>query len=166
LRILSGAVQFLAFCLLAAAAAALFGAVLWLPEYADLEKARYQLALQQASNAKLSAVIEGNDRYIAEVPKDAVLAKRLAMNQLGYWPQDEIVVVSEAGPGRHSPATVVVADQPEPAPPSGWVMASAQRIADPDTKRNLILLSIAGMAGAVLLFPGGGRRKSSRHAGA
>jgi hypothetical protein len=158
-RILSSLMQFLAFCLLAAAALCLFGAVLLLPEYARLQKTQYQLACQQAGTDQLRALSKGYELAIAEVPQDAVLTKRLAMNELGYWPEDEVVVLSDRGPCRQSPATVVAPDIPAPPPPAGWVMTAAAKVENPPTKRGLILLSVLGLVAAVLLFPGGGRRR-------
>jgi len=159
-RALSSSIQFIVFCLLVAAAAGLFGAVIMLPEYARLEEARYQLALQEATNARLRALIESNDRYIAELPHDAILTKRLAMNEFGYWPKDEVVVLSGEGPAMHSPAGVVPPPLEEPAPPSGWIIATAQRVSHPPTQRGMALLAGLALIAAVLLFPGVARRST------
>jgi hypothetical protein len=148
--------QFVTFCLLAGTAMAVFAAALLLPEYARLQQAKYQLARQQATMAKLRSLIEGNERYIAELPHDAVLTKRLAMDELGYWPQDEVVVLTDGGPRQPSPGMVVVAPAaPAPQPPVGFLMDAARRVADPPTKRGLMLLAVLGLVAAMLLFPGG-----------
>jgi len=153
--------EFLTFCLLAAAALGLFGAALLLPEYARLQQARYQLARQQATMARLRALTEGHERTIAELPRDAVLTKRLAMNELGYWPENEVVVLNDDEPAMHSPTAVAPSGPPAPAPPSGWVMAAAERVSDPPTRRGLILLAVVGLAAAVLLFPGGAKPRAA-----
>jgi len=159
----SAFMQFVTFCLLAGTAMAVFAAVLLLPEYARLRQAKYQLARQQATMAKLRSLIEGNERYIAELPHDAVLTKRLAMNELGYWPQDEVVVLTDGGPRQPSPGMVVAPTAPAPQPPAGFLMDAAQRVADPPAKRGLLLLAAVGMVAALLLFPGGGNRKKTAH---
>ena len=160
-RILSSTMQFVMFCLLAGAAVGLFGAVLLLPEYAKCRQTQYQQARKELASARLDGYIAGYEQINAELPHDAVLIKRLTMNELGYWPKDEVVVLSNKGPCAHSPATVVVPTTPEPTPPAGWVMTVAQRVADPPTKRGLILLSVVGLVAAVLLFPGGAKQRQS-----
>jgi hypothetical protein len=155
----SALTQFVTFCLLAGTALAVFAAVLLLPDYARLQQAKYQLARQQATMAKLRSLIEGNERYIAELPHDAVLTKRLAMNELGYWPQDEVVVLTDGGPRQPSPGMVVAPAAPQPQPPAGFLMDAARRVADPPARRGLLLLAAIGLAAALLLFPGGKARK-------
>jgi len=153
--LVSAFMQFVTFCLLAGTAMTVFAAVLLLPEYARLQQAKYQLARQQATMAKLRSLIEGNERYIAELPHDAVLTKRLAMNELGLWPQDEVVVLTGGGPRQPSPGMVAAPEAPAPQPPAGFLMDAAQRVADPPTKRGLLLLAVTGLVVALLLFPGG-----------
>ncbi|MGB2823324.1 MAG: hypothetical protein WBF17_20245, partial [Phycisphaerae bacterium] len=83
---LAAAGRMVGFCLLAGAALAIFAAATLLPEYARVLHADYALARQEAVNADLKALIEANDRLIAALPDNPVLAKRLAMNQFGLWP--------------------------------------------------------------------------------
>jgi len=158
----SAFMQFVTFCLLAATAMAVFAAVLLLPEYARLRQVQYQLARQQATMATLRSLIEGNERYIAELPHDAVLTKRLAMNELGYWPQDEVVVLTAGGPRQPSPGMVVAPAAPEPQPPADFLIDAARRVADPPTRRGLLLLAVVGLVAALLLFPGGREARPKR----
>jgi hypothetical protein len=151
--------QFVTFCLLVGMATVIFGAVLLLPEYARLQQARYQLARQKANLADLQSLIKGNDRLIAALPENAVLTKRLAMNELGLWPEDEVVVINAHGPRLQSPAMVVTKAAPRPEPPVGWVMNAANRVAKPPTRRGLLLLAALGLVAAVILFPGAGEKK-------
>jgi len=158
-RFVSATGQFVTFCLLAGMAMAVFGAVLLLPEYARLRQAEYQLARQKATIADLESLITGNDRLIAALPDNAVLTKRLAMNELGLWPEDEVVVISDRGPRRQSPAVVVTKAAPRPEPPVGWIMDAAKRVANPPTRRGLLLLAVIGLVAAMILFPGAGEQK-------
>lgn len=147
------------FCLLAGTAMAVFGAVLLLPEYARLQHAQYQLARHKAADADFRSHLEGKDRLIAALPENAVLTKRLAMNELGLWPEDEVVVINDRGPRLQSPAMVITKPAPRPAPPAGWVMGAATRVANPPTRRGLLLLAVVGLIAAVILFPGAGEKK-------
>jgi hypothetical protein len=147
---------------LAGAAVVLFAGVLLVPEYARLAKARYELARQQATNADLEALIRGNDRLIAALPGDPVLAKRLAMRQFGLWPKDEVVVLDERGPRQTNPGLVVSDPHPRPVPPTGWLMNAAQRASNPPTRRGLLLLAVAAIAAAIFLFPAKEDRLSRR----
>lgn len=160
---MSGLLQFLMFCLLAGASLTIFAVVLLLPDCANYEKAQYQLAKKQVTVTTKQALIEGYKRFGSELPHNVVLTKRLVMNEFGYWPEDEVVVLTDKGPRQHSPANVVVPKQPEPTPPTGWVMSAALKVADPPTRRGLLLMTAAGLAAAVLLFPGGktSRRKKA-----
>jgi len=147
------------FCLLAGLAMGTFAAVLLLPEYARLQQAHYQLARQKATIADLQSLIEGNGRLIAALPDNVVLTKRLAMNELGLWPEDEVVVINDRGPRLQSPAMVATTPEPRPEPPAGWIMDAANRVANPPTKRGLLLLAVIGLVAAVILFPGTGQEK-------
>ena len=148
-----------AFCLLVGIAMVVFGAVLLLPEYARLQHARYQLARQKATIADLQSLIDGNNRLILALPDNAVLTKRLAMNELGLWPEDEVVVINDRGPRLQSPAMVVTKAATRPEPPVGWVMDAANRVANPPTRRGLLLLAVVGLIAAVILFPGAGEQR-------
>ncbi len=139
-----------------------FGAVLLLPEYARLQHAKHQLARQKATIADLKSLIAGNGRLIQALPENAVLTKRLAMNELGLWPEDEVVVLNGQGPRRQSPASVVTKAAPRPAVPVGWIMDAAKRVSKPPTRRGLLLLTVLGVIGAVILFPGGDRKRKIR----
>jgi len=147
------------FCLLGGMAMVVLGAVLLLPEYARLRQARHQLARQKATIADLESLITGNDRLITALPDNVVLTKRLAMNELGLWPEDEVVVISDRRPRLQSPAMVVTKLAPRPEPPVGWVMDAANRVANPPTRRGLLLLAVIGLIAVVMLFPGAGEQE-------
>lgn len=161
-QFISATGQFIAFCLLVGVAMVVFGAVVLLPEYAREQQAQYQLARQKATNADVQSLIAGNERLIQAVPENAVLAKRLAMNELGLWPEDEVVVLNPQGPRVQSPASVVTNTAPRPAVPAGWVMDAARRVAKPPTRRGLLLLAVVGLVAAVVLFPGGERKRKPK----
>ena len=140
------------FCLLVAVSAALAGAVLLLPEYARLARARYELARQKAANADLEALIAANEHLIAGLPQDPVLTKRLAMCQLGLWPENEAVVLDTRRPRHMPPGLVCPTPQPRPEPPNGWLMRAAARVSRPATRRGLLLLAAAALVTALALF--------------
>jgi len=94
---LAAAGRFVGFCLLAGAGVALFATVLLLPEYSRLRRAQHELARQQAVNADLADLIAVNHRLIAALPDSRVLTTRLAMRQLGLWPENELVVPTRRG---------------------------------------------------------------------
>jgi len=160
-RLLGAAGRLVGFCAAAGLAMAIFGCVLLLPECARLAKARYHLARQQAINAELAELVRANERLIANLPDDPVLTKRLAMNQLGLWPEDEVVVPAVQRMQRPPPAVVLIRRRVRPQPPSGWLLDAARRVSKPGTKRGLLLLAALALFAAIWVFPARdpGRRK-------
>ncbi len=153
------------FWALAVAAMGLFAAVVILPELARLREAEYQLARQQAVNADLRNLVAANDRLIAALPTDPVLTKRLAMNQLGLWPDNEFVLIDARPTGgnrRPRPGVVALTPTPRPERPGGWVLNASRRVANPPTRRGLLLLAAVALLAAILLFPGKEREKPKR----
>ena len=141
------------FCLLAGAALAIFATAVLVPEYARVLEAQYELARQEATNADLKALIESNDRLIAALPENPVLTKRLAMNQFGLLPENEIVLVDDRAPRRLPPGTALTKPHPRPEPPNKQLMGIVQRLTRPRTRRGLLLLAAAAMLAALFLFP-------------
>ena len=139
------------FCLLAGASLAILAGVLLLPEYAKLQEARYELARQEAVNADLTSLTEANARLIAALPGNEVLAKRMAMNQYGLWPENELVVVNPSRP-RLPPGLVYYQRHPRPSPPDGPLIAAAQRVSNVKTRRALWVAGTVAMIAAILLF--------------
>ena len=152
-RFFSAAGCLVGFCSLAGVSVALFAVVLLLPDYARLQRARYELARQEAANADLAALLRANERLIANLPDDPVLTKRLAMNQLGLWPENEVVLLHDGRPRRMPPGLVLTDAHPRPKPPGGWLMHAARRMTNPPTRRGLLLLAAAAMLAALFLFP-------------
>jgi hypothetical protein len=152
------------FCLLAGAALAVFAAALLLPDYARMLRAEYELARQEAAIADLEALIEANRRLIDALPESPVLTKRLAMHQLGLWPEDEVVVLNGTRPAPPPPGVALVGRHQRPKPPSPWVLTTAARVSNPRTRRGLLLLAAAALVAAVLLFPARDARAAPRQA--
>ena len=148
------------FCLLAGVSLAILAAVLLLPEYARLAWARHELAGWEAAVADKRAQIAANERLEAALPLDPVLTKRLAMNQRGLLPADEVVVLDVAGGRPLPPAVVHPPRHPRPTAPSGWLMRAAQRMSRPPLRRGLLLLAAVAMLAAMFLF--GPREKRRR----
>ena len=149
---LAAAGRFVGFCLLAGAGVALFATVLLLPEYSRLRRAQHELARQQAVNADLADLIAVNHRLIAALPDSRVLTTRLAMRQLGLWPENELVVPTSASVRRVS-GLVATTPHRRPEAPSDWIMQAADRVSKPPTRRGLLLLAMASIAVAILLLP-------------
>jgi len=138
--------------MLAGAALAIFAATMLLPDYARMVHARNELARQQAANADLEGLIQANDRLIAALPESPVLTKRLAMNQFGLLPEDEMVLLS-AGDPPAPPGSALTSRHPRPPRPSGPLLDIARRLEKPRTRRGLLLLAAAAMLAALFLFP-------------
>ncbi|HUT01889.1 MAG TPA: hypothetical protein VM031_05510 [Phycisphaerae bacterium] len=164
-RLLAGAGRWVGFCLLTGAAMTVFAAVLLLPDYARMLRAKHELARQEAVIADLAALIEANRRLIDALPESPVLTKRLAMRQLGLRPADELVVLTAEAPHTPPPGAVLVPHHPRPQPPNPWMLTIAGRVAHPPTRRGLLLLAAAAVIAAVLMFPGRESRKAAAAAG-
>ena len=141
------------FCLLAGMAVAIFAAALLLPEYGRTVQAEYELARQQAVNTDLESLIQAHRRLIEDLPSSPVLTKRLAMNQLGLWPADELVVAASDRSLRPPPGMVITQPHPRPSQPDGKMLDLAQRLSKPRTRRGLFLLAAAALLAAIFLFP-------------
>ena len=150
--LLAAAGRLVGFCMLATAALAIFAGTMLLPDYARMVHARYELGRQQAANADLEALIQANDRLIAALPDSPVLTKRLAMNQFGVLPEDELVLVSSQTPPP-PPGAALTSPHPRPRRPQGRLLDLARRLQKPRTRRGLLLLAAAAMLAALFLFP-------------
>jgi hypothetical protein len=160
--LLFAAGRFVGFCLLAGTSLGILAAVLLLPEYARLVRVRHELAGWRAATADKEAQIKANERLMAALPKDPVLTKRLAMNQHGLLPADEVVVATSASPPQPPPALVRPPRHARGAPPSGWVMRAARRLARPPLRRGLLLLAGVAMLAALFLFAPRERQREER----
>jgi len=140
------------FCVLAGTSLAILAAVLLLPEYARLERTRYELAGWQAATADKEAQIAANERLKAALPDDRVLTKRLAISQHGLWPENEVVVATAAPTRRLPPGLVAPAPHPRPDRPSGWLMKVSERVSRPPLRRGLLLMAAVAMLAALFLF--------------
>jgi len=145
------AARLIGFVVLAGASLALLAGTLLLPEYERARLADWQRARQQAVNDHLQAQIAANERLLAALPEDPVLAKRMAMNQLGLWPEREVVVLDGQRP-REVPGQARV-DAPAPVPPPhDRLMDAAARLRRPHVRTAMLLLAAAAMTAAFLLF--------------
>ena len=100
--LLFSAGRLVGFLLLAGAAVLLLAGVVLLPAWARLAEARYGRACPEARTADLEALAEAQERLIAALPKDEVLAMRLAIKQESLAPSDRVAyalpTVAPAGP--------------------------------------------------------------------
>jgi hypothetical protein len=158
--LLTAAGRMVGFSIMAGAALAIFAIAVLVPEYARVLQARHELARQEAVNADLKALIEANDRLIAALPENPVLAKRLAMNQFGLLPENEYVVVDARAPRHPPPGTALTKPHPRPEPPNEQLLGITRRLTRPRTRRGLLLLAAAAMLAALFLFPA--REKAGR----
>jgi len=128
-----------------------------LPEYAALaavEARRDALARQVACERKLAAY---NDRVIAALADDPVLAARMLIRYANYSPAGcEIVDVGPSCRVDPTPARILrEAATPPPRPPDP-LLAAARWLEHAPTRLSLIALGLGTLAMGVLLFAGRG----------
>jgi len=125
--------------------------VVLLPAYASLAERQYRVDCGKAQVADDESLVTATDQLIADLPVDAVLAKRQAENVLGCVPENEVVVKSS--PNEALPPDVVrPPKRPRPQPPSAWLAGAARRLSNPPTKRGLLLLALGTLITAFFLF--------------
>ena len=146
------------FLTVAAPAVLVVVAVVLLPPYARLARAKYDLGCARADFIDAEKQIAANKRLITALPVDEVLTKRLAQNQLPCRPANEIVV---AGPGVGAGTDVDVTKPPDlvrpprsrrPSPPPAWMATFSAKLSKPPTRRGLLLLALGAIITAVYLF--------------
>ena len=135
------------FGLLAGLGVAILGCVVLLPAQARLLQTRYELECNRALNADYADRSQAEAFLIEGLQQDHVLVQRAAADALGgpYMPR-----LNESS---SLPAVALhVSPNPRPAPPSGWVVRTAQRLEDIRIRRGLCVLSAVAILAALLLF--------------
>jgi hypothetical protein len=140
------------FILLAGTSLALLGAVMLPAEYVALLQADNERDRQAAILEDLKDQIAANKRLMDALPEDPVLAKRMMMNQFGYWPEKEIVVLDPAYASREVPGQVIIKPHDRPGVKENWITQAAARVQRPGTRTLLLILSGAAMFAAIVLF--------------
>ncbi len=139
------------FLTLAIPAMVLVALVVLLPAYASLAETQYLIGCGKAQVADDESLVTATNQLIADLPVDAVLAKRQAEDLLGCVPENEVVIKSsrnEALP----PDVVRPPKHPRPSPPPAWLAGAARRLSNPPTKRGLLLLALGTLITAFFLF--------------
>lgn len=149
---LGKAARLAGFMLLAGTSLALFAAIMLPREYAIMLQADNERDRQAAIISDIKDQIAANKRLIEALPEDPVEAKRMAMNQFGYWPEKEIVVIDPALPKGGVPGQVIITPHVQPPLKQDWITQAAERVQRPGTKTLLSVLSISAMFAAIVLF--------------
>jgi hypothetical protein len=140
------------FCALTGAAAGILAALVLLPASAELAWTRYRRDCDGVRLAEAQATCDALARLQREIARDEVLARRLAWSHLGLVPRNEVSVTGTASSAEPLPGTITPVDYPDPPEPSGWVVASARRVARPATRRGLLVLAGSLVLSAMLMF--------------
>jgi hypothetical protein len=149
--VLFAAGRLVGFAVLTGLAMATVAALVLLPAYAQMRIACYERDCDRVTVAELQATAAANARLIADLPTNPVLTKRLAMSQGDLLPDNE-VIVPRARPGRPPPDVIVPVRYARPAPPAGWMIRAAGKVANPPTRRGLLLLATGALLVALFLF--------------
>jgi len=140
------------FAVLSGISLAILAGVVLLPAYARLAEVRYQRDMDAADTADMEATVAANEKLIKNLPTDEELNKRLAMNRLGLWPENEDVRVSRSDDISNIPGTIQIQKHPRPAKPSSLLMYLNAKLQKQRTRRGLLLIAGLSMLGAMFLF--------------
>ncbi len=157
------AARTLSFVLLAGLALAILAGVVLLPAYARLNQIIVERDHLVAANADHQVRIEAQRRFIKAVPKDRILAKRLAMRHFGSLPRAEYVVAATEDLRAPQAGTVAIDPHPRPEPVRNWMTATAPKVARPITRRVLLTVAVVALVAAVVLTAAPGRRRKPRN---
>jgi hypothetical protein len=148
---LGAAARGIGFTALAGMAIAILAGVVLLPPAARLQRARHHRDCLAAYNQDAQTLIRVHDRLIEDLPDDDILTLRLLRQQQDLVPRGEVVVENPAFTAT-PPDLAVPQPSPRPAAPDNLVTRAADRIANPRTRRGLLLLAAMAMIAAMLLF--------------
>jgi hypothetical protein len=147
--------RLIGFICLTGLATASLAAVVLLPAHARLAQANYERDCLAAQCGEAESFIKGYDRMLAEAAAadggNEVFYQRLAMS-LGMSSPKDVLVRTPEGPPSPRPGMVSAVHLPRPDPPSGWMIAEAQKLENPSRRRGLLLLAAGAMLTAVFLF--------------
>jgi len=140
------------FALVAGMAFAMLGAVVLLPAWHRLDKARAdrdRLAVQVRTYGKF---IEHKGRLISSIESDPVQTERLLMAQRNFHRPGEQRVAMADAPVDPTPLELLASQTPPPRPASAALAAMSRRVQRPRVRRGL--LGLSGVMGllAVLMF--------------
>ncbi len=152
LGFLYGLGRFVGFMLLAGPALAIIAGIVLLPAYKSMKTTQYERDCRRSANAQYKEYLDAVNRQIAEAPEDEQFTLRLRMEQGRLMPPGEVAIEVPNDPGEHPPGTIYAAPSTKPAPPSGLLLTMADRVADPATRRGLLLLAAVAMLAALFLF--------------
>ena len=152
LGVLFAAGRLVGFVALAGVAVLIVAAVVLVPAYSRLGRARYQRACQEARVADLAALAEAQERMIAALPADEILTMRLAMSQEALAPSDRVPYsLPQVRPGG-SPDLIKPVRHPRPVPPPDWLARLDAKLRKVSTRRGLLLLAFGCLVLAIFLF--------------
>jgi len=123
-----------------------------LPAYRDLVETQYELDCLRVKTTEAEAWIKANERLINDLPRDQVLAKRLARSQARWLPDNEVVVIDSTDDGPDS-QLISVPHRLPPSRPDGPAVYLANIVTIPDVRRGMIVASaVAAMAAVSILL--------------
>jgi hypothetical protein len=140
------------FVLLAGLGLGLLAATVLLPAWSRLAWVRYDRDCLQANVQDERAAAATLDRLVAAADRDITLNRRLAMCELGLLPVGEVVVFDPNLPPAVAPGSILPHRHPRPTPPSAALTHVARRLGHGPTRRGMLLMAFAAIAGACLLF--------------
>jgi hypothetical protein len=157
-RISAGA-RTISFFLLVATGMAVLLAVVLLPAWAECLQVEYQRDGEKADLADIQELLAAYNRKIRSIETDTQLARRHALGILGLDPGG-LAVELVTDTTNLTPGEISVTPSPRPDAPSDWLIAAAQKVEDPPTRRGLLLLAAGAVITAVYLFDPSGRRRA------
>ncbi len=151
--------RLIGFVTLAAPAILILAGLVLLPAYARWQHAEYEKECLATACRESAAMITAQQRLIEDLPDNEVLTKRLAMAQGELSPENEHVSSTGDRPLRPPPDVIPPIHYPRPAPPNDVLMRASVRLANPATRRGLLLLACGCMLTAMFLFAPPDRRR-------
>ena len=144
--------RMLGFAAVAGMAFALLAAVVLLPAWHRLDRARADRDLLAAQVELHEQYIQHEGRLIESIKSDPIQTERLLMEQQNYhYPGEQRVAIPEA-PVDPPLLEVLAAQTPRPRPASPLLAAMSRRVQRPRIRRGVLLLSGVMGALAVLMF--------------
>ena len=135
--------------MLLAPAVAIIVAVFWLPAYGGLLQRQYVRDCKQAALTDRRQQLYALEQINMQLRSgDPVLVRRLAMSHAELWPANESI----PGEKRRPQPLISLTPSRRPDRPNARLICAANRLADPRTRRGLLLLAAGAIAAAFVLF--------------
>lgn len=150
--------RLIGFVTLAGPAILILAGLVLLPAYARWQHAEYEKECLATACRESAAMIAAQERLIEDLPENEVLTKRLSLAQGELCLENEHVSSTIDRPLRPPPDVIPTIRYPRPAPPNDVLMRASVRLANPGTRRGLLLLAGGCLLTAMFLFAPPDRR--------